>query len=190
MPIIHCWSGPRSLSTCFLYSFDQRPDCTALDEPLYPHFLASRPELYRPYRDELLATHETDGNAVIRSFQALISETKPIVFAKHIGKFLINIDKKLLYTDNAIHIILVRDPLDMITSWSKKSDVHHEECSLNGTSLPQLLELFSDVRKATGIEPVVIDVVTKTIQKLQLILRQRRKISMFAHRTFSRIALN
>lgn len=37
--VINCWSTPRALSTALMYSFDQRPDCRAVDEPLYAHHL-------------------------------------------------------------------------------------------------------------------------------------------------------
>jgi hypothetical protein len=90
---------------------------------------------------------------------ATASAEKPYVFAKHIGKFLVNLDKALLYNTDAVHIILVRDPLDMILSWSNSEDVHHEESSLEGTCLPQLVQVFSDVRRLTGRNAIVLDVV-------------------------------
>lgn len=156
--MIHCWSGPRSLSTCFLYSFAMRPDCTALDEPLYPHYLTTYSELYRPYREELLSTSITDGNEVLRQINSKESSEKPLVFAKHIGKFLVNLDRSLLYNADALYILLVRDPLDMILSWSHNEDVHREECSLENTCLPQLVQVFSEVKRLTGKCPVIIDV--------------------------------
>ena len=111
MPVINCWSGPRSLSTCFLYSFSQRTDCIAFDEPLYAHYLANNPNLFRPYREELMKSSETDGNQVIRNIYSSPTESKPLVYAKHIGKFLTNIDRKPFYSDDSLHVILIRNPL-------------------------------------------------------------------------------
>ena len=36
---IHCWSTPRTTSTALLYSFGNRQDCNAVDEPLYVNSL-------------------------------------------------------------------------------------------------------------------------------------------------------
>jgi hypothetical protein len=33
------WSGPRNVSTALMYSFAQRSDTRAIDEPLYAHYL-------------------------------------------------------------------------------------------------------------------------------------------------------
>ena len=37
---IAMWSGPRNISTAMMYSFDNRADCFASDEPLYAHYLS------------------------------------------------------------------------------------------------------------------------------------------------------
>ena len=36
---INCWSGPRNISTSFMYAFRQRSDTTVFDEPIYAHYL-------------------------------------------------------------------------------------------------------------------------------------------------------
>ena len=36
---IAMWSGPRNISTALMYSFENRFDCHATDEPLYASFL-------------------------------------------------------------------------------------------------------------------------------------------------------
>ena len=33
------WSGPRNISTAMMYSFENRDDCYAIDEPFYAHYL-------------------------------------------------------------------------------------------------------------------------------------------------------
>lgn len=60
---INVWSTPRTLSTAMLYSFNQRPDCLAVDEPLYAHHMMECPHLAtkRPYLQELLASKDNDG---------------------------------------------------------------------------------------------------------------------------------
>ena len=39
MKKICSWSGPRNVSTAFMYSFAQREDTIVVDEPLYGHYL-------------------------------------------------------------------------------------------------------------------------------------------------------
>ena len=47
---IHCWSGPRCVSTSLMYAFAQRSDTRVLDEPLYAHWLRLTGSP-RPYLD-------------------------------------------------------------------------------------------------------------------------------------------
>lgn len=158
MSIIHNWSGPRSLSTCFMYSFSQRSDCQVLDEPLYAHHLTLNPMLFRPYRDELLRVQSSDDEVVLnRMVDMSKSIEKPFVFAKHMGKHYSSLNKRILFSSNSYHIILIRDPIDMLLSWSNKVNVHQEPPNLEATSLPQLVQIFSDARAATGVMPIVID---------------------------------
>jgi hypothetical protein len=113
--------------------------------------------LYRPYKKELLETYSTDGNALLRDAGLNMSKRKPIVFMKHIIKQIEGIDRSVLYGKNNRHIFLVRDPLEMIMSWGVKSDVHQEECSLETMGMPTLVDLYSSIRKNTGVTPVVVD---------------------------------
>lgn len=38
---IAMWSGPRNLSTAMMRSFENRSDCSVVDEPLYAAYLAA-----------------------------------------------------------------------------------------------------------------------------------------------------
>lgn len=140
-----------------MYSFAQRPDTQVVDEPLYPHWLARNPSIFRPYKKELFETYSTDGNAVLRGVKQYNGKGKRIIFMKHIIKQLEGIDRSVLYNKNAKHVFLVRDPLEMIMSWGVKSEVHQEECSLETMGLPTLVDLYSHLRKNTGVAPVVVD---------------------------------
>lgn len=99
---------------------------------------------------------DTDGNQVLKNLSTMNSGKK-FVIAKHISKQLDGLDRTLLYTSNSKHVILVRDPLDMISSWNVKNEVHKEGCSLEATSLPHMVQLYSDIRQNTGHPPVVVD---------------------------------
>ncbi len=58
------WSGPRNISTAMMYSFDNREDCHATDEPLYANFLMSTGTDH-PGAKEVIANHETDLESII-----------------------------------------------------------------------------------------------------------------------------
>ena len=60
---IAMWSGPRNISTAMMYSFDNRADCFASDEPLYAHY-RTRTGTKHPVADVVMTRHVTDAVAV------------------------------------------------------------------------------------------------------------------------------
>ena len=62
---IAMWSGPRNLSTALMRSFENRADCSVVDEPLYAAYLAAT-GLDHPGRDEVIASQPTDPDLVVR----------------------------------------------------------------------------------------------------------------------------
>lgn len=153
--IVHLWSGPRSLSTCTMYSFGQRSDTMVIDEPLYAHWLARNPDIFRPYRDELLQAQDSDGARVMENMHKL--DKKPIVVTKQIAKQFSGLNKSLLHHDNARHVFLIRNPIDMLDGWQRRSDVHKETSSLEALCLPQLVDIYSEVRTHGRHAPIVVD---------------------------------
>ena len=160
--IIHLWCCPRTLSTATMYSFAQRHDCKVLDEPLYASYLVQNPDLYRPYRDELLSdTKSRDGNRVLESLPDFFSEKIKVIVCKHITKQLQGIDLNILFKSNVSytvhHIFLIRDPLDSILSWNDRQEVHKEGCNLHNLCFPQMVHLYSEIQLKTNTKPIVID---------------------------------
>lgn len=155
--VVHLWACPRSLSTCTMYSFGQRSDTQVFDEPLYGYWLKNNPELFRPYRDQLLSTQGTDGNDIIGSIESKIEPNKKILFLKHMAKQSIGIDRKLFYKKNHKHIFLIRDPLPLILAWERKSEIHQEGCSLETLGFLTMINLFSDIKRNSQCSPIVVD---------------------------------
>ena len=56
---IAMWSGPRNISTAMMYSFGNRPDCFAWDEPFYAFSLKTHGNDH-PMRDEIIAANDSD----------------------------------------------------------------------------------------------------------------------------------
>ena len=142
------------MSTAMMYSFAQRPDCMVFDEPLYSNYLKKFAAVHRPYRAQLEQDVET-SNEVLQRINAAGSEK--LVYAKHMIKQLTDdIDMDLLCAPGSRHVILIRNPLDLIMSWTTKSDVHKGGDN-DPTNLLELVNLFMTLRRRTGKAPVVVD---------------------------------
>jgi hypothetical protein len=57
--IIYLLTGPQNLSTTLMYSFNQRPDTTVIDEPFYGIQLKQIGKR-RPFYDEIMLKMECD----------------------------------------------------------------------------------------------------------------------------------
>lgn len=153
--VIHAWSGPRSMSTAMMYSFAQRSDCRVFDEPLYANYLKKFASVHRPYRSQLDQDVET-GNEVLKRLDN--EGNDKLVYAKHmIKQFTDDLDMELLCSPGSRHILLIRNPLEMIMSWNNKGDVHKDGSDLDATNLLELVNMFMNIRRKTGIAPVIID---------------------------------
>ena len=106
-----------------MYSFAQRIDTQVVDEPLYAHYLANiDPKAFRPYREEVLAAQNNDGNAVMSSM-IHGSHEKPVLFLKHMAKQSKLLDMSFLRSTR--NVILIRHPAEVLSSWSSSLGVHN-----------------------------------------------------------------
>lgn len=154
-----------------MYSWDSRADTVAVDEPLYAHHLSKRPNLFRPYREELLAVQDSDGEKVLlglcrgpsasasASAGGAAAAEPSLLFAKHMAKHNIGLD--LGQGDAAAHtqrhIVLIRNPMKQLLSFAAKGESNaHAETSLDELALPQLLDIFHTVGRAPGASPPVV----------------------------------
>jgi Sulfotransferase domain len=135
MTRIAMWSGPRNLSTAMMRAFENRPDCTVVDEPLYAYYLRET-GLDHPGRDEVLASQPTDWRVVVEQLTA--RETPlPLQYQKHMTHHLLpDVDRHALA--GLRHAFLVRDPERVLTSYAKV----REAPTLDDLGLPQQVQLF------------------------------------------------
>lgn len=130
-----------------MYSFREHPDVRVVDEPLYAHYLRVSGAVH-PGRDEVLAAMNTDGDAVMQTLLAAMAP--PRLFLKQMAHHAIGLDLRFLpQTD---HVLLVRDPHDMLPSLT----VQLPEATLRDTGLDRQVELFERIA-TTGRPPAVID---------------------------------
>ena len=141
------WSCPRNLSTALMYAFAQREDTKVFDEPLYAHYLKVS-GVKHPAREQVLEALENDGNKVVK--EVILQESDKLLFHKLMTHFLIRIDTEFL--SEVINIIFIRNPEEIITSYSKVIP----NPSMNDIGVKQQYELFLDFERR-GIEPIVFD---------------------------------
>jgi len=131
---IALWSGPRNISTALMYSFANRSDTAVVDEPLFGYFL-EHTGVWRPSREEVLATMETDASNIV---DTLINPPTdmPVYFMKHMANHVAGLELDFLQEfDN---ILLIRDPKDVLLSYSRNVT----EPTLLDTAYKMQLELL------------------------------------------------
>ena len=148
---INCWSGPRNISTSFMYAFRQRSDTTVFDEPIYAHYLRVTGRDH-PGRDDVLASQNPDGEAVVRDV-ILGRHPTPVAFFKQMAQHFVDLDRGFLGACR--NILLIRDPARVVTSFAKNVP----DVNVADTGLPIQVDLLESIL-AEGEDPVVVDSAT------------------------------
>ena len=143
------WSGPRNISTALMRSWASRADTRVIDEPFYAHYLKET-GYDHPGAREIIAAYESDWRLVVD--QLLANDNgKAIYYQKHMTQHMLqHIDRSWL--SHISNCFLIRDPRRMLLSFSKVIP----NPRIDQTGLPQQVELFNYVRRATGRIPPVI----------------------------------
>jgi hypothetical protein len=115
---IAMWSGPRTLSTATMRSWENRADTVVVDEPLYAYYLATT-GIDHPGRDAILASQPTDWRTVVRELtQGDLPDGATISYQKHMTHHVLpEID--LCTLEPLTHAHLIRDPRRLLASYSK-----------------------------------------------------------------------
>ncbi|AXI44774.1 sulfotransferase family protein [Sulfitobacter sp. SK012] len=114
---IAMWSGPRNLSTAMMYSFGNRPDFEAMDEPFYaPYLMASG--ITHPMRAQIVTAHETDPDKVAAACAAAPAQHR---YMKHMPHHMLD-GIPLEWAKNCINIHLIRHPARVIASYTAKRE--------------------------------------------------------------------
>lgn len=142
------WSGPRNVSTALMYSFAQRSDTYAIDEPLYAHYLRVSGSEH-PGRELVLESMNADGDAVMRKILGQHWD-RPVVFMKQMAHHLVELD--LSFLTETTNVFLIRDPEEVIPSLIQQVP----DAGLNDVGLARQARLFDDLQRR-GQRPAVID---------------------------------
>ena len=145
------WSGPRNISTAMMRAWENRGDCTVIDEPLYAHYLA-RTGLDHPGREQVIAAGESDWQKVAALLTGPVPGGKPIFYQKHMTHHLLP-DIERSWLGQLTHVFLIRDPREVLASYIKSRPTVTAE----DIGLTQELEIFEYLRTLGQRNPPVID---------------------------------
>jgi hypothetical protein len=148
---IAMWSGPRNISTAMMYSFGNRPDCFAWDEPFYAFALKNHGNDH-PMRDEIIAANESDWDKLVARCLSPPPGGKRVFYQKHMTHHMLKGFNRS-WILNLINAFLIRRPECVLASYARKwADV-----SLRNIGFVEQAEIFDMVCDHLGQAPAVID---------------------------------
>ena len=145
------WSGPRNISTAMMRSWESRADTFVIDEPYYAYYL-TQTDLDHPGREDVIRDGELDSEKISYGLVNDTEEDCSIYYQKHITHHLLeSIDRE--WMKSVINCFLIRDPKDMIISYSKV----HPNLNMHLLGLQEQKEIFEYVSNMNGEVPPIID---------------------------------
>jgi sulfotransferase family protein len=132
------WSGPRTVSTALMRSFENRPDTVVVDEPLYGYYLA-RTSIDHPGADEVIASMPADWRVVLAGLtDGPLPDGATVYYQKHMTHHLLpGIDRGALA--GLSHAFLIRDPRRLLASYARV----RSQPTLADLGLAQQAEIFA-----------------------------------------------
>ena len=147
---IAMWSGPRNISTAMMRAFENRPDCTVVDEPFYGYYLKATGSDH-PGREDIIASMDCDWRSVARTMTEGLVHT-PVQYQKQLThQMLPEVD--LSFTGALVNCFLVREPARMITSYIKV----RPDFALHELGLSQQRDIYRYVAARASRLPLVVD---------------------------------
>ena len=134
---IAMWSGPRTVSTALMRSWENRPDTVVSDEPLYAFYL-HRTALAHPGHQTIIASQPTGWREVLsQQTSAPLPPGIAVSYAKHMTHHLLpEVDRAALAPLRHAH--LIRDPRELLASYTRV----RAEPTLEDLGLRQQAEIF------------------------------------------------
>jgi len=145
------WSGPRTISTALMRSWENRDDCIVWDEPLYGYYLNAT-GIQHPGATEIIATQGSDADGITARCIGDIPQGKLIYYQKHMTLHLLP-QLNHNWLNSLVNCFLIREPEAVIASYSAV----RSDATLNDIGFTQQANLFDEVRTMTGKIPLVID---------------------------------
>ena len=156
------WSGPRNISTAMMRSWENRTDCEVIDEPFYACYLQAT-GIEHPMRNEVIASQSTDWDQV---GDELLRSPAPIFYQKHMTQHMLP-GKDLSWASHLRHCFLIRDPLEVVASYSRK----RTSPTTDDIGLIRQLELYRELQESTGQAIPVIEASTVLLEPERMLTR-------------------
>ena len=147
---IAMWSGPRNISTALMRSWENRPDCSVVDEPFYACYLAETGADH-PCRAEVIASQSTQRATVVRELTEKPVATS-LFYQKHMTHHIPD-GMDMGWCQGLRHCFLIRDPVEVIASYLQKMPSVDAEA----IGIVRQANLFDEISAITGTRPAVID---------------------------------
>jgi hypothetical protein len=144
------WSGPRSISTALMRSWENRPDTIVIDEPLYAHYLNTT-GLDHPGHAEVIRAGETDWRNVVATLLGAVPDGTSVFYQKHMAHHLLpGVDRG--WVADLTNVLLIRDPWEVVASYVRARTA----VTADDLGLRQQIQLYDELA-AAGTAPPVID---------------------------------
>jgi hypothetical protein len=147
---IAMWSGPRNICTAMMRSWENRQDCSVVDEPFYACYLHET-GLPHPCREAVLAAQSHSRETVVRELTEGAVVT-PLQYQKQMTHHMPR-GMDMTWCAGLRHCFLIRSPDEVIASYLHKMPTVSEEA----IGIVRQLELFDEIAAITGTEPAVVD---------------------------------
>ncbi|MGH3509450.1 MAG: HAD family hydrolase [Nocardioidaceae bacterium] len=143
------WSGPRNISTALMRAWENRSDCTVVDEPFYASYLV-RTGLDHPVRDRVIASQPQDPDDVVAALEVPPAEGVAVTYVKHMAQHL-DESQELTWTLGSRNVLLIREPRQVVASYVRS----RESCEPADLGVLQQLRLLSFWRAHEASSPII-----------------------------------
>ena len=131
-----------------MYSFDNRTDCSAVDEPMYAYYLNHSGAVH-PMREEILKAQPRSMDAVKKEL-IFCPRDSEIYFIKGMAHHYLDVDPEFIL--DLTNVFLIRNPRQLLHSFVKVIDPP----TMQAVGLKLEYELF-EFCKSNGSPPIVLD---------------------------------
>jgi hypothetical protein len=151
---IAMWSGPRNISTAMMRSWENRADCSVVDEPFYAYYL-NETKSPHPMFEQVLASQPTDFARVAANMSEGECATS-VQYQKHMTQHMLtgpDYHDNFEWAANLRHCFLIRDPAQVVNSYTNSRGM----CSAQDIGIQRQHELYTLFSEMTGQDIPVVD---------------------------------
>jgi hypothetical protein len=147
---IAMWSGPRNISTAMMRSWENRADCSVIDEPFYAYYL-QQTQSPHPMFEQILASQSIFYNDVAKAMSQGACDA-PMQYQKQMTHHMLpncNLD----WTKDITHCFLIREPAYVVNSYTNSRGL----CSADDIGIKRQYELYEAISNISKQTIPVID---------------------------------